>query len=580
MSAVWHVRENGAGPVFVLKQLRYPKGPGTAAARRFRKEIEVVTRIALKDSRIVPIVDADLEDAQPWFVMPKADGTARDEGHWYRGRCELVLEAGIQLCGILEYAHSQGVIHRDVKRENVLLFSGQVYLSDFGICFIVDDEDRVTRTAAQTLGSDNYVAPELLGGGPSSEVRPQVDVYSLGKTLYAMAAGDEPFPREYLRAPKFDLGKRFNDPRMEHLSGVIELMAAENPDERPATMEGAKQLLERALQNVKAGEAYRPGMYRESEQARARARTIAAELPLHLGQRRQDYVLDHIRGSRQLAYEAIAAEPLVMERPPSGRPALVAGGARALAESAGHWLAIGGPLVLDDDQQLLEELLASIRGVLRPRPEARRTIPGQGHAETAAGLALLALAALALHRRRFATLAHLLRAMSTLGGSWYHHDPLGNESTGFAALCTDGEVLRKLGTLLEIAPEDLRAAAVRVFGLHVLWTLRGLSPTELAEAAVAHDAILMEYSPGWFDDILVQWTDLLPAAMEGSRAITSGLAQTFRAGSAEELLVVVVGFMPALVRQAALVNRRSVSPAQPDLKNRLQSIKQSYASGA
>jgi len=192
LSEVWAVRRVGASgrATHALKQLRRPRG---AALARFRREIETILRIAPGHEGIVPIVDhridagPETEPVSCYYVMPLADRPLTRATKLFAGHCELVLELGIKLCDILAYAHAAGVVHRDLKPANVLLFGDEVSarLADWGICFLVQ-EDRVTATEAGTLGTEGFVAPELLGGGRIEDVGPVADVYSLGKTLFGV----------------------------------------------------------------------------------------------------------------------------------------------------------------------------------------------------------------------------------------------------------------------------------------------------------------------------------------------------------------------------------------------------------
>ena len=236
---VWKVRDQreegvrGPRSMYALKQMKVARGPHTMAFKRFVREIETTQRIAASHSGIVQVVDFQLEvepGATPYYVMPRADETlAAVKGLSGAAALERLLEIGVALTDALAACHEADppVIHRDVKPANVLLMGAnlQPFLADFGICFLVDeDRVRVTHTEANTAGSEGYTAPELLGGGPIEGVGPAADIYSLGKTLYAVLAGGDLFPREQHRLPKWDLSARFSDPRLEHLHGILDFM--------------------------------------------------------------------------------------------------------------------------------------------------------------------------------------------------------------------------------------------------------------------------------------------------------------------------------------------------------------------
>jgi serine/threonine-protein kinase len=200
-AAVLKVRNLSNGRVEALKIMSVGPGADPDALQRFREE----TRIAagLDHPSIVRVWDSGGEGDALWYAMELVEGPSLSAG---RGRVHGAEEAarlGEALADALAYSHAKGVLHRDVKPENVLLApDGRPKLMDFGIAKSADSSVR-TKTGF-LVGSPAYVSPEQLSGTPLDG---RTDVYSLGTTLFELLAGRLPFRSRGIE----DLARRLDD---------------------------------------------------------------------------------------------------------------------------------------------------------------------------------------------------------------------------------------------------------------------------------------------------------------------------------------------------------------------------------
>ena len=180
-------------------------------AERFQREIRIAAR--LQHPHILPVFDSGEVDAggKPlfYYTMPFV------EGETLRARLEregaLPAEAALRLtreiADALDHAHRHGVIHRDVKPENILVSDGHALLADFGIAKAVADAgDRLTATGL-SLGTPAYMSPEQATADHRIDAR--TDIYSLGCVLHEMLAGEPPFTGPSAQAV---IAKRFASP--------------------------------------------------------------------------------------------------------------------------------------------------------------------------------------------------------------------------------------------------------------------------------------------------------------------------------------------------------------------------------
>jgi serine/threonine-protein kinase len=160
-------------------------------AERFEREIAVTAR--LQHSHILPLFDSGHANGLLYYVMPFV------EGETLRQRMDRERQLGVadtlsilaDVAAALQYAHGRGVIHRDVKPENILLHEGRAVIADFGIAAPVNpaERERLTQTG-MALGTPSYMSPEQASGDRALDGR--TDIYSLGAVAYEMLAGAPP----------------------------------------------------------------------------------------------------------------------------------------------------------------------------------------------------------------------------------------------------------------------------------------------------------------------------------------------------------------------------------------------------
>ena len=189
MATVYLARDSVHDRPVAIKLLR-PELHVALGADRFVREISLLSR--LTHPNILPIHDSGEADGLLYYVMPYIAGESLRDRLKREGQLPLedALRIGSQLLEALGYAHAAGVVHRDVKPENILLSHGQAVLADFGIARGSADTERLTSTGI-SIGTPAYMSPEQATGSRSVEARS--DLYSAACVIYEMLGGEPPF---------------------------------------------------------------------------------------------------------------------------------------------------------------------------------------------------------------------------------------------------------------------------------------------------------------------------------------------------------------------------------------------------
>src|SRR4051794_24065182 len=193
MSSVFRAHDRLLDRKVALKILHQQYSGDDDYVERFKREARSVA--ALSHPNIVTVIDRGEHGERQFIVFEYVEGENLKRLIERRGPAPVAnaLELGIQIAGGLSFAHQQGLVHRDVKPQNVLLNGDlSAKVTDFGIARSMNVQHGMTQTGT-VLGTSDYIAPEQAQGQPVDE---QTDVYSLGVVVYELLTSEVPFPGE------------------------------------------------------------------------------------------------------------------------------------------------------------------------------------------------------------------------------------------------------------------------------------------------------------------------------------------------------------------------------------------------
>jgi serine/threonine-protein kinase len=254
MSRVFVAQDTRLGRSVVVKVLSPDLAAGVNS-ERFHREILVAAQ--LQHPQIVPVLSAGETDGLPYFTMPYVAGESlrrRLDG----GKPLPVVDAVAILRDVaraLAYAHEHGVVHRDIKPDNVLIAGGSAAVTDFGIAKALSSSRTFGGSASLTrignsLGTPAYMAPEQVAADPNADHR--IDIYSFGAMAYELLTGAAPFhgrpPHAVLSAQLAEQPAPLETraPNVPPaLAALVMKCLAKNPGERPQTADELVRALER-----------------------------------------------------------------------------------------------------------------------------------------------------------------------------------------------------------------------------------------------------------------------------------------------------------------------------------------------
>jgi len=205
---------------------------------RFHAEGRAAGR--LNHGNIVQPIDVGEAEGHHYYVMEYVEGETVFEGleELVRYDEEEAVRIALDVARALEHAHAAGMVHRDVKPQNIMLTGeGKAKLADMGLALAVTDTDLIESEKGKAIGSPYYIAPEQIRGRGDVDFR--ADLYGLGATLYTMVTGDPPFDAEtarevmqkHLLAP-LKPPRKLNPTLSEELDQVIRVLMARDRDQR------------------------------------------------------------------------------------------------------------------------------------------------------------------------------------------------------------------------------------------------------------------------------------------------------------------------------------------------------------
>src|SRR5687767_12513230 len=253
MARVFIATEAALGRKVVIKVLP-PEIAAGVKVERFKREILFLAR--LNHPHIVPMLAAGGDGGLSYYVMPFMQGEslrARLLQHGALPQTQVVRTLR-EVATALTFAHEHGIVHRDIKPDNVLLIGGSAMVTDFGVAKALslstgNGDPNALTSLGIALGTPSYIAPEQATADPTTDHR--ADLYSLGAMAYEMLAGRTPFSA---RSPQAMLVAHISEPPVPlierkpdvspSLNALVMRCLEKSPDMRPQTAEEIVSLLD------------------------------------------------------------------------------------------------------------------------------------------------------------------------------------------------------------------------------------------------------------------------------------------------------------------------------------------------
>jgi serine/threonine protein kinase len=288
MGVVYRARDSAIGRIVALKMLSAEVGAEEELHQRFQREAEAIGR--LNHPNVVTVYDLGHADGQLYMAMELLEGD--DLRSLIDNRAEIPLADRVrilmQICEGLGYAHSRGVVHRDVKPANIhVRAGGKVKILDFGLARVAT-RATITRKG-MILGTPDYMAPEQATG---KGVDRRSDIFSAGAVFYEFLTLEKPFKGKTLHAVLYQIIQEEPDPVLTvnpevpvRLAALVHGMLRKDPDRRyPAMDDVGRELagIHDALRRSRSRSALPQTSGSLSEEARALVRDHVGRARAHL----------------------------------------------------------------------------------------------------------------------------------------------------------------------------------------------------------------------------------------------------------------------------------------------------------
>jgi serine/threonine protein kinase len=240
MGSVYKARQRPSGPVVAIKIVSSHTANNAVLLKRFEQEFRAAS--TLDHPNIVRALDYGSNGSSPYLVMEYVDGESLGQRLEREGKLSEAESIRIiaQVAQGLHRAHKQGLIHRDVKPDNVLVGQdGVAKLADLGLVKELETDLNLTRTG-RGLGTPHFMAPEQFRNAKNADAR--CDIYSMAATLYMMVTGELPFKScgpldAWMKKIQNELTppRQINPALSERVDWAIRRAMSADPDKRPAT---------------------------------------------------------------------------------------------------------------------------------------------------------------------------------------------------------------------------------------------------------------------------------------------------------------------------------------------------------